>query len=173
MRFYAEELMNEIPVFKFAIREDLENPDSFMPKRGTDRSTGWDVMAAMKDHQKLILRPGSYAKIPLGFRVLAPEGWWLELRPRSSSFGKKQLHCLYGVIDEDYEGECLFACQYLPDIRSMGVDLTIEFGESIGQIIPVKRQEMQVEKISNEEYPLACKERNAKRGTGGFGSTGK
>jgi dUTP pyrophosphatase len=171
---YFGETMIDNPTFRFAIREDLsDQEDKFVPSRGTERATGWDVRAAMKDHQNLVIRAGFYYKIPLGFRVFAPEGWWLELRPRSSTFGKKQLHSLYGVIDEDYEGECLFACQYLPDIRSMGADLTIEFGEAIGQILPVKRQEMQVEKISNEDYQRACQARNAKRGAGGFGSTGK
>lgn len=166
--------MNEIPKFKFAIREDLTGcGTSFLPVRGTERATGWDVRAAFPNKGAHVIRAGKYIKIPLGFRVLPPDGWWLELRPRSSTFGKKQLHCLYGVIDEDYEGECLFACQYLPDISSMGSDLTLEFGEAIGQIIPVKRQEMEVEEATNEQLTAAYQARNAKRGVGGFGSTGR
>jgi dUTP pyrophosphatase len=167
------------PVFRFAIRDDLAgavnaNGNSFLPTRGTDRSTGWDVRAALTNGPTdLIIRPGSHVKIPLGFRVFAPEGWWLELRPRSSTFAKKQLHALYGVIDEDYEGECMFACQYLPDLRSLGNDLVIKFGEAIGQIVPVRRQEMIVEEITNADYDSACKARDATRGAGGFGSTGR
>lgn len=170
--------MSKIPVFQFAIKEELlreepsAEPNPFLPARATDRATGWDVKAAIKGLH-LIIRPGSYVKIPLGFRVFAPPGWWLELRPRSSSFAKKQLHCLYGVIDEDYEGDCVFACQYLPDISSLGSDLVIKFGEAIGQIVPVKRQEMVVEQVSNHVYDRKCKERNGSRGTGGFGSTSK
>lgn len=157
------------PIFKFAIRKDLD-ATRFTPKRGTELSTGWDVSAAIGN--PVILRAGQYAKIPLGFRVLPPAGWWLELRPRSSTFAKKQLNCLYGVIDEDYEGECLFACQYIPDISSLGKDLTINPGDAIGQVVPVKRQEMKVEIVTNEEYETFCQERSAKRGAGGFGSTG-
>jgi dUTP pyrophosphatase len=160
----------EIPVFKFAIKKDL-NAQQFCPKRGTELATGWDVRAAVDI--ALTLRPGQYAKIPLGFRVLAPEGWWLELRPRSSTFAKKQLHCLYGVIDEDYEGECLFACQYIPDSTSLNYELNIAEGEALGQIIPIRRQEMKVEIVTNEEYEKLTKERNASRGAGGFGSTGR
>jgi deoxyuridine 5'-triphosphate nucleotidohydrolase len=166
------------PVFSFAIRQDLVsgtvgNGSLFVPARGTDRSSGWDVRAALHEAKDLVVRAGTHIKIPLGFRVLAPEGWWLELRPRSSTFAKKQLHALYGVIDEDYEGECMFACQYLPDMRGLGNDLTIKFGEAIGQLIPVRRQEMVVREVTNADYDAACKARDANRGAGGFGSTGK
>ena len=168
--------MTEIPNFKFALRKDLvittgATKSSFLPARGTPKSTGWDVRAALRE--PLILRAGQYAKIPLGFRVLSPDGWWLELRPRSSTFGKKSLHALYGVIDEDYEGECLFACQYIPDISSMGSDLIINYGDAIGQIIPAERREMKVVELTNDELDIEYKKRNAQRGAGGFGSTGK
>jgi dUTPase len=168
--------MTELPIFKFALREDLigvERNFSFLPSRATVKATGYDVRAALLDKKPLILRAGQYAKIPLGFRTLSPDGWWLELRPRSSTFAKKQLHSLYGVIDEDYEGQCLFCCQYIPDIASMGSDVVIEFGDAIGQIIPVERKEMTVLELSNEEMDQDYKERNYNRGAAGFGSTGK
>jgi dUTP pyrophosphatase len=159
-----------IPIYRFAMRNELAEQPQYYPKKGSERATGWDVCAAPRE--AVVLRAGQYAKIPLGFRVFPPEGWWLELRPRSSTFAKKQLHCLYGVIDEDYEGECLFACQYIPDISSLGHDITIASGDAIGQLLPVIRQEMKVEIVSNEEYENLCKTRNTSRGAGGFGSTG-
>jgi dUTPase len=171
--------MSKIPEYKFAIRDDLsDTKDLFMPHRGTELSAGWDVKAAMKDRAVLELTWGQYTKIPLGFRTLCPSGWWYELKPRSSTFGKKSLHALYGTIDEDYEGELVFACQYLPELQSGNLStshssLKIEFGEAIGQIVPVKRAEMSITRISNEEFEALCKERNGKRGAGGFGSTGK
>jgi dUTP pyrophosphatase len=162
--------MNQVPVFKFAIKNNLTDYTTsltFLPTKAHQEDTGWDVRAA----ESFTLRAGQYAKIPLGFRMFAPPGYWLELRPRSSSFVKKQLHALYGVIDETWEGQCLFACQYIPDISAMGQDLEIKFGDAIGQIIPIKRQEMMVENISNEEYDRLCNERKGSRGVGGFGST--
>lgn len=188
-----EKNMNETPVFKFAIREDLKDTgDLFLPSRGTSKATGWDVKAAFKKRESIVIYAGQHVKIPLGFRTFAPEGWWYELKPRSSTFGKKKLHSLYGTIDEDYEGELIFACQYLPSLEISPVDelhqnelinamycykreqyLVVDFGEAIGQIIPVKRQEMITESISNEEFEKICKERNAVRGAGGFGSTRK
>ncbi len=176
--------MNDVPIFKFAIREDLKDTgDLFLPKRGTPKATGWDVKAAFEDRKPLIVSVGEHFKIPLGFRAFVPEGFWYELKPRSSTFGKKMLHSLYGTIDEDFGGWLVFACQYLPNLETgaggenllvvKNQYLTIDFGEAIGQIVPVKRQEMIVESISNEEIDARYKERNDSRGTGGFGSTSK
>jgi len=186
------------PIYKFAIREDLKDvEDQFIPTKAEPHASGWDVKAAQQDRKPIILSPFEYAKIDLGIRAFCPQGYWFELKPRSSTFGKKNLHALYGTIDEGYEGTLLFACQYIPLINptcisyatgqegyygnetkdeivyaSEGQTITIKFGDAIGQIIPVKRQEMGVMKISNEEYDKLCKQRGGKRGAGGFGSTG-
>lgn len=172
--------MSEIPKFKFALREDLIENKEFLPTKGEPLATGWDVRAANL-HKPVKLLPFQKVLIPLGFRTFCPEGWWFELKPRSSTFGKKNLHCLYGTIDESYEGELLFACQYIPQSIykygtvdfSSALPLEISFGDALGQIIPVRRKEMIVEEVSNEEYDNLCKSRNASRGAGGFGSTSK
>src|SRR5579871_1231548 len=131
--------MSEIPTFYFALREDLKEDKKFLPTKATDKATGWDVRAAFEDRKSIVLRPGQKVLIPLGVRSFCPENWWYELKPRSSSFTKKALSCLIGTIDEDYEGQLMLACQYLPDINSLGKDLVIEFGDALGQIIPKKR----------------------------------
>ncbi len=157
--------MIELPKFKFALRNDVDM--SFLPKRADPQATGWDVRCA--EPKGVLLHPGEMTTIRLGFRMFAPEGWWLELRPRSGIFVKKSIHALYGVIDETFSSELLFAVRYLPYIPE---DLFIDYGERIGQIIPVRRQEMIAEAITNDDYDKACEDRNAARGTGGFGSTG-
>jgi dUTPase len=183
------------PTYKFALREDLKDEKQFLPTRAEPKATGWDVRAAMQDRKPIVIKPFQQVKIPLGFRSFCPENWWYELKPRSSTFGKKSLHALYGTIDETYEGELVFACQYLPPVEYYnwtthsaphgtsypGVkkweeyclknEITINFGDAIGQIIPVERQEMEVIEISNNEYDNNSKERDAVRRTGGFGST--
>lgn len=163
--------MNEVPMFQFALREDLKNEGQFLPNRTTPVSTGWDVRCAQKDRAPVIARPGQYVKIPLGFRAIAPAGWWLELRPRSSTFAKKQLHSLYGVIDSDYRNELAFVASYLPDIRALGVDLVLEFGEPIGQLVPVRLQDMAIEQITNEQFDDIVKNEHNVRDQRGFGAT--
>lgn len=206
--------MIEIPEFKFALREDLKDKPEFLPARAEELATGWDVRCAEPDGVKFF--PFTHVKMRLGFRMFAPPGWWLELRPRSSTHAKKNLHALYGVIDNTFENELLFSSQYIPptiwkpvynfnyfpkppedavpDYWCLGNDgffvddhhglanfkahhedplLEVKFGERIGQVRPVRLESMNVVSVSNEEYDRLCKERNASRGTGGFGSTGE
>lgn len=163
----------EIPTYYFALREDLKNHKEFLPHKANSKDTGWDVRAAFVDQKPLILKPGQKALIPLGIRGFCPEGWWYELKPRSSTFGKKSLHCLYGTIDQTYEGELLLAVHFIPDITDLGKELTIKFGESLGQLIPKKRYHVAMLEKTNEELDTLFAERDDARGTGGFGSTDK
>lgn len=190
MRFYSLDrlcrgvifgcnMKTKIPTYKFALREDLKNNHEFLPAKGEPFASGWDVRAALESGPgtSLEIKPFQHVKIPLGFRTYCPEGWWFELKPRSSTFGKKFLHALYGTIDESFQGILVFACQYIPTMDISNINsvqnLKISFGEAIGQIIPVKRQEMIVECIDNKEYDSLCEKRNAPRKDGGFGSTDK
>lgn len=160
------------PIFKFAVREDLSDTGGlFLPKKGEPNATGYDVRAAMIDRKDLVIKPGQYFKIPLGFRAMPEEGWWFELHPRSSSFAKKFMHVLIGIIDCDFSSSVMFAGQYIPDSNSMNPDLVIKFGDAIGQIIPVKRVDMGVVEISNKVYDDLCASKNAVRKGMGFGST--
>lgn len=160
-----------VPVYKFALRADLKDEIEFLPKRAHSTDTGYDVRAAFNDRQPLTINPGEYFKIPLGFRVIPEPGWWFQLHPRSSSFVKKSMHNLIGIIDEHYSHEVLFAGQYLPNKSDTDQPLIIKYGEAIGQIVPIKRVDMEIVSISNEEYDDLCKQRMATR-SGGIGSTG-
>lgn len=159
----------EKPIFKFALREDLIDQPHFLPSKAERNATGYDVKAAIKGTE-LIIKPFEYVKIPLGFRAFCPEGWWFELKPRSSSFAKKHLHALYGTIDQDFFLELVLAVQYIPSDPNGFNHLKISYGEALGQIIPVKRQEMTVENVSNEEFERLTKSREVER-NGGFGSS--
>lgn len=166
-------MYNEFRKFYFCIDDGLD--ESFLPTKAEPLSTGYDVKAA----QNYEFNPFDKHKISLGIKAFIPTGWWLELRPRSSTFGKKDLSCLYGVIDQSYEGDILLACQYIPPgicekiIDSDQEPLKISKGEAIGQLVPVRRQEMDIQSVSKEEFETMCADRGAKRGAGGFGSSDK
>lgn len=156
-----------VPSFKFALRTDITDDERFLPTRATPQSAGWDVACAFEDHKPLTIQPGEYVKIPLGFRCIPAKGYWFKMNPRSSSFTKKKLHALYGVVDYDYRQMCYFCAKY------DGTEpLTLEFGEKIGQIIPVKTVEMSIVKIHNKTFDKMCLKENNQR-VGGFGSSDK
>ncbi len=160
--------LETLPIFSFAVKEGLTS--QFIPTKADPLASGYDVCAA-KD---ISIRPYEFFKIPLGFRSFCPAGYYYELHPRSSTFTKRNFHCLVGIVDESWEGETLFAGQYIPDASTMVCKETIDisFGERIGQIIPKQRVEIATATITNEEMDHLFKQRNASRGSGGFGSTG-
>jgi dUTPase len=181
-----EKSMNQ-PTFKFALREDLQQNKEFLPTKGEPNATGYDVRAAFEDKKSLVLKPTEYFKIPLGFRCMPESGWWYQVHPRSSSLVKKNLHCLIGIVDISWEGETLFCGQYFPELSFStqideeddsndwvyidSPDLTINFGDHIGQIIPVRLETMNVVEVSNSEIDALYTKRGYSRGKGGFGST--
>lgn len=166
-------MSEEKPIFKFAIRPDLKDAtQTFVPTKAEPKATGWDVRAAFHDRQELVVKPGHYIKIPLGFRAFCPDGWWISLNPRSSTFYKKHLHCLVGTIDEQFPQEVCLVGQYIPDSKNINEVLSIKFCEPIGQIIPIKTIDMEVQIVSYDEYDELNKIRNGVR-IGGFGSTSK
>ena len=172
----------ENPLFKFALTEQARSTNltldsvnvtgkDFLPRRANASDTAYDVRAV----EKTTIRPGGYAKIPLGIVALIPEGWWLSLHPRSGVFVKKYIHNLYGVIDQDFAHQLMFCCQYIPnssDLLSGDGAISIEAGERIGQLIPIKRVDMMVEECSLSDIEEEMKRRKSTR-TGGFSSTGR
>lgn len=172
----------EVPVFKFAVVDIVKQkgnftlegvdltPSCFVPKQSREKDTGYDVRCAEPDG--LVIKPGQYVLVRLGFRAFPPDGWWFELNPRSGTHAKKNMHCLYGKIDELWQGELCFSAQAMPDSTKLVKDLRIEYGERIAQIIPVKRVIMLPEEVSNEELEALYAARNGARGTGGFNSSG-
>ena len=168
------------PKFLFALTPELESlgwgnldfsPDDFLPTRAEPFATGWDVRCA--EPKGFDLKPFYYYKIPLGFKAIPEKGWWAELNTRSSLFAKRHIHALYGKVDEMYSEQWFFACQFIPgeEILTNGNHNRIEFGDRVGQIIPVKRQEMIVQRVSNFEFESILGFTNRKRS--GFGSTGE
>jgi dUTPase len=168
------------PLFKVALREDLQNNPEFLPTKAEPKAAGYDVRCAIKEG--IEIQPGGYFRIPLGFRIFQPNDFYLDLRPRSSTFVKKQIHALYGTIDETFPEEMIFAGQYLPGTNkliSSQEKFRIEFGERIGQLIVHRVEPSDFILISNEEIDKNFEERKQitlksgeKIRESGYGSTG-
>lgn len=129
-------------------------PGAQQPKRTRETDAGWDIFA-YEDHN---LVPGNVIYLRTGLRVNAPEGYWYEIRNRSS-ITKEGLIILQNTIDAGYTGELL-----LPVI-ALTRQFTICRGDKIGQLT---------------FYPILCPQFVAvetftpvgDRGDKGFGSSG-
>lgn len=121
-----------------------------------------EVIFAGEHHTKTLLRldPGARALIPTGLFSAIPEGYEIQLRPRSGLAIKKGLNLIncIGTIDADYRQEW-----GVPVVNQGLETIWIEDGERICQAILNK-----VEKIEWVEV----KSLDSTERAGGFGSTG-
>ncbi len=128
-----------------------------LPEYATSGAAGMDICAA----ESLILRVGKRHAVATGFAFAIPEGYEVQVRPRSGLALKNGITCLNtpGTIDSDYRGEVKVILANLGED-----DFTITKGDRIAQIVvaPVTKGAM-IEVESLDETT---------RGTGGFGSTG-
>lgn len=146
-----------VPVRPLAHFDGLE-----LPAYETLGAAGMDVRAALPETEPFVLEPGAKAMIPTGLSVAIPEGFEIQIRPRSGLAAKHGITCLNtpGTIDSDYRGEIKVIL-----INHGQEAFTIERGERIGQMVlaPVTRLVWaEVDALPETE-----------RGVGGFGSTGR
>ncbi len=128
-----------------------------MPAYATSGAAGMDISAA----ESLTLRAGKRHAVATGFAFAIPDGYEVQVRPRSGLALKHGITCLNtpGTIDSDYRGEVKVILANLGD-----EDFVINTGDRIAQIVvaPVTQGVMvEVDALGDTE-----------RGTGGFGSTG-
>lgn len=76
-----------------------------VPEYKTAGASGADCFARIDE--QIILKPGERKLIPLGFAVEIPEGFEMQIRPRSGNANKYGITVLNtpGTIDSDYRGE--------------------------------------------------------------------
>lgn len=79
--------------------------EEFVPVYGSSLAAGADVKACIIED--VIILPGESALIPTGLKVEIPQGYEIQVRPRSGLAFKNQITVLNtpGTIDADYRGE--------------------------------------------------------------------
>lgn len=82
----------------------LDTDDS-VPVYGSHGAAGADLKARID--APVLIHPQESAMIPTGVRVEIPEGYEIQVRPRSGLAAKNQITVLNtpGTIDSDYRGE--------------------------------------------------------------------
>ncbi len=131
-----------------------------LPAYQTEGAAGADLRAAID--APLHLAPSSRASVPTGLVLEIPEGFEVQLRPRSGLAARHGVTLVNtpGTIDSDYRGEIAIL------LINLGTEpVTIERGDRIAQMVlaPVVQARFEaVETVSSSA-----------RGQGGFGSTGR
>lgn len=121
-----------------------------------------EIIFAGERHAKTLLRldPGARALIPTGLFSAIPEGYEIQLRPRSGLAIKKGLNLIncIGTIDADYRQEW-----GVPVVNQGLETIWIEDGERICQAV--------LNKVEQIEW-VEVKSLDSTERAGGFGSTG-
>jgi len=129
-----------------------------MPQYQSAGASGCDIHASVD--QAVILKPGDRSLIPTGLALEIPDGFEIQVRPRSGLAIKSGITLVNspGTIDSDYRGELKIIVINLGD-----TPFEIKNGDRIAQLIlaPVIQADfLEVGSLSSTD-----------RGAGGFGST--
>lgn len=130
-----------------------------LPQYATEHAAGLDVRANIEE--ALIIKPLERTMVPTGLYVEIPEGYEIQVRPRSGLAAKHGLTCLNtpGTIDPDYRGEIKVI---LANVSN--TEFKLEPGERIAQLV--------VAQFMRIDWDLTDTLSDTDRGAGGFGSTG-
>lgn len=134
-------------------------PGAHLPVYKTQGAAGADVCALLSE--PVVIRRGARALIPTGLCFEIPDGFEIQVRPRSGLALKNGVTVLNtpGTIDSDYRGELKVILVNLGE-----EDFTINSGDRIAQIVLCA--------VDKADFRLADSVSQTERGTGGFGSTG-
>ena len=130
-----------------------------LPKYSTIGSSCMDLRAYMEND--ITLKPLERTLVPTGIYIAIPEGYEVQIRPRSGlsiKHGITLINCV-GTIDSDYRGELR-----IPVVNLSNEEYTISSGDRICQMILQKYENINFEEVE----VLDATDRN----DGGFGHTG-
>ena len=127
------------------------------PAYASAHAAGMDIVSA----EDVTLAPGARHAVATGFAVAIPEGFEIQVRPRSGLALKHgiSLPNTPGTIDADYRGEMKVI------MINLGAEpFDIRRGERIAQLVPARVQRAVFAEVESLNETI--------RGEGGFGSTG-
>ncbi|RZA05825.1 MAG: dUTP diphosphatase [Proteobacteria bacterium] len=130
-----------------------------LPAYETAHASGFDLKAQLAE--PMLLNPGARVMVPTGLSVEIPEGFEIQIRPRSGWAAKKGITVVNspGTIDADYRGEVKIA---LINLGQEPLEIQDQDRVAQGVLCPVYQAAFEVvDELSDTA-----------RGAGGFGSTG-
>lgn len=133
-----------------------------LPSYETKGAAGADLRANLADRGVLTLEPGERKLVATGLRLEIPEGYEIQIRPRSGLALKHgiTLPNTPGTIDSDYRGPLGVILMNAGDEM-----FTVNHGDRIAQMV--------LAPVVQAQFELAETLSETERGAGGFGSTGR
>ena len=130
-----------------------------IPEYKTVGAAGADLYALVDS--PITLAPGKTAMVPTGLFFEIPEGYEIQVRPRSGLAAKNGVTVLNtpGTIDSDYRGEIKIILINLGD-----KDFVINSGDRVAQMV--------IAPLIQASFSIVDELSDTTRGSGGFGSTG-
>lgn len=134
------------------------SPEAVLPKQATEGASGFDLVAL----RKVMILSKEWARIHTGIAVEIPAGFEGQVRPRSGlayDYGVTVLNSP-GTIDSDYRGEIsvlLINHGFAPFTVYPGARIAQLVISPVASVVPIELDQLST----------------TKRGSGGFGSTGR
>ncbi|WP_416221827.1 dUTP diphosphatase [Sphingomonas sp. S1-29] len=150
--------MTALPPIRIALKRLPHGQGLPLPAYATPGAAGMDIVAA----EAVTLAPGARHAVATGFGIAIPEGYEVQVRPRSGLALKHGITCLNtpGTVDSDYRGEVKVI------LANLGTEaFEVVRGERIAQLVPAAVQAATVAEVETLDETA--------RGAGGFGSTGR
>jgi dUTP pyrophosphatase len=128
-----------------------------LPAYATTGSAGMDVVSA----EDVTLKPGARHAVATGLAMAIPQGFEIQVRPRSGLAFKHGISVpnAPGTIDSDYRGELKVLL-----INHGADDFVIARGDRVAQLV--------LAPVVQAEWDVVAELDDTERGAGGFGSTG-
>ena len=144
---------------KIKIKRLRGNENGPLPKYMTEHAAGLDIHAFLDED--VLIDPGQRRLIPTGLTVAIPDGFEIQVRPRSGLAIRDGVTLVNtpGTIDADYRGEIGILM-----INHGEKSISIRNGQRIAQLVVSTVCKAKLEEV--DELPTS------RRQEGGFGHTG-
>lgn len=131
-----------------------------VPAYATPGSSGLDLQAEVDG--EVVIPPGGRALVPTGWAMAIPEGYEVQVRPRSGLAAKHGVTVLNapGTVDSDYRGEVKVIL-----VNHGDAPFVVRQGDRIAQAVVCPVVQALVREVDSLD--------DTHRGAGGFGSTGR
>jgi dUTP pyrophosphatase len=141
-----------------------------IPKKATEGAAGYDLCASISEYTNgMMVHPHNSLIVPTGLNVNIPEGYEIQIRPRSGLAAKHGVTVLNtpGTIDCDYSGDGEDFELKIILFNHNKVPFIINDGDRIAQMVVAKLAAHELVEV--EEFSETAN----KSRKGGLGSTGK